>query len=76
MYISVTNLKKTWHCKYNTTYNHYLYCNDTVLNSTKHKYTLMVEPYSISNNDVFKQLEYITKDHIVKTALFLNSLMV
>ena len=25
------------HCKCYTMYNHYLLCNDTVLNSTKHK---------------------------------------
>ena len=29
--------------------NYYSNCNDTVLNSTKHKHALVVEPYSIYN---------------------------
>ena len=45
----------------------------------------MVEPCSIHNNYILKQLEYITKDHIathtilfikLKTALFFSSLVV
>ena len=28
------------HCEYYAMYNYYLECNDTALNSTKHKYTL------------------------------------
>ena len=40
------NIKLIWYkliylksrrCKFNTTYNHYLYCNDTVLNRIMHK---------------------------------------
>ena len=48
-------------------YNHYLQCSDTVLNRTKHKTyvcTLMVEPCSMSQHYITKQLEYIAKDHI------------
>ena len=68
-------------------YNHYLQCSDTVLNRTKHKTyvcTLMVEPCSMSQHYITKQLEYIAKDHIamhtilfkLKQTLFFSVLMV
>ena len=65
-------------------YDHYLQCNDTVLNRTKHKSTLLVEPCIISQLYIAKQLEYVTKDHLathtmlftLKTALFFSFLVV
>ena len=37
----------------------------TVLKRTKHKHTLMVEPCSINQQFIMKQIEYIIKDHIL-----------
>ena len=59
----------------------YLQCNDTVLNRATHK---TYQPCSMSRQYITKQLEYITKDHIVmhiilfmlKTALFFSFLVV
>ena len=56
-------------------YDHYLQCNDTVLNRTKHKKYLiggtMVEPCIISQLYITKQLEYVTKDHIATHTILL-----
>ena len=62
----------------------YLQCNDTVLNTTRHKSTLLVESCIISQLYFTKQLEYVTKDHIamhtillkLKMALFFSFLVV
>ena len=58
--------------------------NDTVLNRTKHKSTLLVEPCIASQLYITKQLEYVTKDHLamhailfkLKTALFFSFLVI
>ena len=49
----------------------HLYSNDAILNDTKHKHTLIVEPCTISIKFQTILNMYVTKDHtIIHTMLF------